>query len=438
MKKTIILPLLFLVGIVYGQESLSTKYNYQDFMLLEKVEDQESYYNQMRKQLPEDNSKSSDTDVYRAELAFAWLAKGDVKKYMDYKSTAPEFNARQFLYLVNALEDLFDERKDYVAVEAISSQLLQELQEGVIEDVLSRTAIIMELNAAANAKLGNIEQAQKMILASAKHEDSSMRTVPYFKDMSSNYLNRYAIVLSAAGQHQEALDTLTAAFRNADSNPYMAVTFSDVYQKVHGTTNGMEDFLSGLKEEAYRKYYKEVESRYIEEPQKILKGSLPSPDDPTESLTLFTASKPVQEIVLENLNKEAVRLADDGNKIIVLDFWTTLCTPCVAAFSGFDKVVAEYSPDELQLYVTNIFEDHQTVKSYVVQKGITLDVLRDEENVAYNIQGTPTKLVFDMDGNIRFYDVGYAGSTDREYYKLKSMIEITKERSKNSQTVAVL
>lgn len=82
------------------------------------------------------------------------------------------------------------------------------------------------------------------------------------------------------------------------------------------------------------------------------------------------------------------------------------------------------------MFVVNLFEDQATVKSFVAKKGIALDVLHDEENKAYNIQGTPTKIVFDPLGNIRFYSAGYAGSTDREYYKLKSMVEITKARYK--------
>jgi hypothetical protein len=55
-------------------------------------------------------------------------------------------------------------------------------------------------------------------------------------------------------------------------------------------------------------------------------------------------------------------------------------------------------------------------------------VLSEEEDKAFNIRATPVKIVFDPMGNIRFYSEGYAGSTDREYYKLKSMIEITRAR----------
>jgi thioredoxin-related protein len=93
-------------------------------------------------------------------------------------------------------------------------------------------------------------------------------------------------------------------------------------------------------------------------------------------------------------------------------------------------VVADYKKDDFQMFIINLFEETKTVKSYLTKQAITLDVLHDEENKAYDVQGTPTKIVFDPQGNIRFYSAGYAGSTDREYYKLKSMIEIIKAKYK--------
>ncbi|GGH30133.1 TlpA family protein disulfide reductase [Sphingobacterium alkalisoli] len=423
MKKLILVLLLSTKA--WAQEA-PAKYNFNDFMVIEKVEDQEKKYNEMLRELPPQEHITSVTNDFRGELAFAWLATGNVERYNYYKSTKPDFSARQFLYLANALEKLFDEKKDYAAVAEISNALLQEIKEGTLEDVLGRTPVLKELNAAANAKLGKVDKAKEMIATLSSAEENPMREIPYFKDSKSNYLNRYAIVLSAAGENQSAFDLLTKAFREADSNPNTVTTFKEIYKKAKGTDKDFELYLKSLQDEAYQHYYKEVEKLYIASPQKTLKATIPSPDDATEMMTLFEAKKAVQDITLENLKGEPVPLADHTGKILVIDFWTTLCTPCVAAFSGFERVVADYTKDELQLFVIDLFETNSTVKAYVAQKGITLDVLRDEENLAYEVQGTPTKIIFDPSGNIRFYSSGYAGSTDREYYKLKAMVEITK------------
>ncbi|SKB39468.1 Thiol-disulfide isomerase or thioredoxin [Sphingobacterium nematocida] len=426
MKK--ILFLLLLSTNVLAQQQ-GAKYSFNDFMLIEKVEDQEAKYKAMLKELSPEQHSTSVTNDFRGELTFAWLNKGNVERYRYYKSTNPEFSGRQYLYLVNALEKLFDEGKDYKSVETISKELLEEIEKGTLDDLLGRAPVMKELNAAANAKLGNVARAKEMMGKLSSEADVAMRDIPYFKDSKSNYINRYAMVLLAEGKDKDAFELLTKAFKDADSNPYMLDTFKEAYKKTKGSDQGFETYLIALQKEAYQHYYQEVEKLYIASPQQKMKGELPSPDDPTEMMTLFEGKKPVQEITLENLKGEPVRLADHTGKILVVDFWTTLCTPCVAAFTGFERVVADYNKADLQLFVINLFETDRTVKAYVAQKGITLDVLRDEENLAYNVQGTPTKIIFDPSGNIRFYAAGYAGSTDREYYKLKAMVEITKARA---------
>ncbi len=431
MKKLTFLLLLICNSAWAQQSATNNKYSFNDFMLIEKVEDQEKQYNKMLKELSPEMATSAATNDFRAELAFGWLAKGNIERYKYYKATNPTFSARQFIYLCNALEKLFDEKKQYAAVEAISRELLDDLKCQKLSEVLSRTPVLLELNAASNAKLGNIDIALKLIAESSMEKGSSARDMKYFKDMKSNYLNRYAIVMSAAGRYQAAFDTLNKAFKEAESNPYMVSTFKEVYKKLKGTKKGCEHYLQSLQDEAYQKYYKEVEKIYISSPKRTLDGTIPDPNDSGKMFTLFRAEKPVYDIALQDLEGKLVNLDHYKGKILALDFWSTLCTPCVAAFSGFERVVADYEKNEFQMFVVNLFEGQPTVKAYIAQKGISLDVLRDEENTAYGIQGTPTKIIFDPMGNIRFYAVGYAGSTDREYYKLKAMVEIVKARASN-------
>jgi peroxiredoxin len=169
---------------------------------------------------------------------------------------------------------------------------------------------------------------------------------------------------------------------------------------------------------------------YIAESTLPFEGVI-TPPNGGEDFLLFSATKPIHEISLPDLNGNTINFNDYKGKILVVDFWTTMCTPCVAAFAGFEKVVSEYEKEPFQLFVIDIFEPQEEVKSFITKKGISLDVLRDEPNEAYNVNGTPTKIVFDTMGNIRFFTASYAGSTDREYYKLKAMVEITKAKSKS-------
>jgi len=295
MKK--LLVLLLISGKLFAQQ-LPSKIEFNDFKTIGKVEQQEKVYNEMIKSLPKKDLSPSQTAVYRAQLALVWLAKGNVERYEYYKSTNPAFDAVQFYYLAYALDKFFDEKKDYVAVAKISQELLDEISKGTQADELGQTALLMELNAAANAKLGNKEKAKAMIEASSKAKGFESLDIQYFKDRKSNYINRYAIVMFSLGNNKLAFEKLETAFEEAESNPYMVDTFREVYRKTKGSENGFQEYLDSLKEKAYRKYYKEVESLYVDSPRKTIEGTIPDPEDPSQMVTTFRATKPVQEITL--------------------------------------------------------------------------------------------------------------------------------------------
>lgn len=425
MKKLILL--LLISGSAWAQEGTSKKHNYEDFSLIVKVEDQEKYYNELLQESPEDKSKPAQYDAYRASLAIGWLAKGNLDRYKFYTNNDPKISYLNLLNLTYTLEYLVEDDKNLRIVEEVSKQILDKLDKAKVKDDLSldRMQVLLEVNAMANAKLGNVDIAMKNIERSSTIK--GMREGKYFRDSKSNYLNRYSIVLSAAGQHKRALDTLTKAVRNADSNPRLIATLREVYKKVNGNDKGADEYIKSLQDEAYQKYYKEVEGSYIADITAPVSGAVKNFNG--EMLTVFNGKQLAKNVSLPDLNGKMVNFVDLEGKILVIDFWTTACTPCVAAFAGFERVVSEYKKEPFQLFVINLFEPVENVKSFIAKKGITLDVLHDEPNKAFDIQATPTKIIFDPMGNIRFYGIGYAGSTDREYYKLKAMIEIIKTRA---------
>lgn len=345
-------------------------------------------------------------DQHPAQLAVDWLIKGDIDKYKFYKNTNPKFTALQLFELSNQLEDWVDDNKNVAAVEQISKQILEEIERKMHEDTFGRSVILLEVNAIANAKLGHIGIALRNIEKSTSLK-SPYRQFAYFRNSNANYLTRYAAILSASGQHQRAFDTLSNAIRTGVSTPKTVATLNEVYRKVKGNT-GADKYIAMLQNEAYQKIYKEVEKAWISEPKK-------APD--------FT---------LTDINGKAIKLSDYKGKIVVIDFWSTVCKPCVAAFPAFERAVDFYKKEAFQLFVINEGESPDIVKPYMDKKGYKLDVLFDNDEAIFKALGaigTPQKFIIDANGNINQMSVGYAGADDKEFYKLKAMIELTKARS---------
>lgn len=391
-------------GSVYAQQK--SQQIAKQFNALVKVEDEEKFYNDLIAKSPADPLKPDQYSEYRAQLAVDWLINGNMDKYKFYKNTNPKFTAIQLFDLSNLLEYWVDDNKNVAVVEQISKQILDEIAKKMHDDTFGRNGILLEVNAVANAMLGNIDIAMKNIEKSGA--DATFRNMPYFRNSKANYLNRLGAILSAAGQHERALDTLSNAVRTAISTPKTIVTLKAVYQKAKGSSSGVDKYITTLQDEAYQKIAKEVEKAWI------------------------ANTKIVPDITLTDLNGKAVKLSDYKGKIVVIDFWSTVCKPCVAAFPAFERAVDFYKNEPFQLFVINEGETPDIVKPYMDKKGYKLDVIFDNDEAifkALDALGTPQKFIIDANGNINQTGIGYAGSDDKEFYKLKAMVELTKARS---------
>ena len=204
-----------------------------------------------------------------------------------------------------------------------------------------RLQVLLELNAMANAKLGNVALARKSLEKSSEIV-SEFRDSKYFKDSKASYYDRCAIVLAAAGETQRAMDTLVKAVRTGESKPKLRETFAHVYKELKGTDAGCEDLIKELREEAYQHYYDKIKKTYLTDVKIPYEGKINAPNGSGEQLTIFSADKNVYDISIPDLNGNPVNLADHKGEILLIDFWTTMCTPCVACFTAFEKVVEDY------------------------------------------------------------------------------------------------
>ncbi|WP_419213626.1 peroxiredoxin family protein [Maribacter sp. X9] len=412
---------------IWAQQEPMEEFNFEDFSLIVDVEDREKYFNEINGAASAKDLNMEQKDEYLTNLAIGWLAKGNIGKYRHYTQTGPEFSFVALVDLIYALEHLEKNDENLPVIKEVSSGMMAKLgkEEDMDELTLGRFQVLLELNAMANAKMGNVKEAlTTMERSSAIEGDRDSR---YFKDSRSSYYDRYAIVLSAAGEHKRALDTLVNAVKNADSKPKLIETLKEIYKRVHGSDKGANDLIASLRKKAYQKYYEEIEGSFIEDTSTPVTGT--TVNLLGDTIQAFAGNRTAGKVSIPDINGNMVDLADYHGKILAIDFWTTGCTPCVAAFAGFKRVVDEYENEPFQLFVINLFETQKTVQSFIARKGIDLDVLHDEPNAAYEVRATPTKIIFDPMGNIRFYSVAYAGSTDREYYKLKAMVEIVKKRA---------
>jgi len=377
---------------------------YEEFTPIGKVQDQEKFYKDLIKKIPETEKNRKIYDRIKGAIAINWLHDENLEKFKHYDKSVKD--GLSLFELTNILEKWLDEQKHMEWVDVISKQYIKDIENGLRKDDFEHAhELLLEISATVDCINGDKSSALAKINEALK--DAKMRNMNYFKDSKPNFISRYAFILDANGQTQKAIDTLTVSVKEAESNPKLLSTLKTIYAKINGEDNATK-YVTSLQDEAYQHYYKALESKW----------------DPI--------GKPAPTIAITKLNGQEFKVSDYKGKIMVVDFWSTTCTPCKACFPAFERIVADYKNEPFQLFVAGIAEDKETQQKYVDKSKLTLDVLRDPDMEFYKAigaKGTPHKFIIDPKGIIRMEGIGYAGSTDREYYELKAMVEITKKHA---------
>lgn len=124
------------------------------------------------------------------------------------------------------------------------------------------------------------------------------------------------------------------------------------------------------------------------------------------STSIFSQSKKYLDFVLPNLDSKNVKLSDFvGEKVVLLNFWTTWCPYCVREIPELKKYYSEYKDKGLEIVAVNIQESYKQVKNFVSKKGIEYVILLDKDGVVanqYGVRGIPTNILINKDGEIIF------------------------------------
>lgn len=114
---------------------------------------------------------------------------------------------------------------------------------------------------------------------------------------------------------------------------------------------------------------------------------------------------------LVGINGEQFSLSDHLGKVVLLDFFTTWCGPCIFEIEHLKGLYNEYSPDQLVILSISVdpyTDTVQVLQSFAQQNEMTWTVARDTDNVAYRygVSPIPHLVIVDAEGYKRHNHIG--------------------------------
>jgi peroxiredoxin len=119
---------------------------------------------------------------------------------------------------------------------------------------------------------------------------------------------------------------------------------------------------------------------------------------------VFAKANPLApDFTLNDLNGKKVTLSQLRGKVVILNFWSIWCGPCLAEMPSLNKLYLEFK--ERGLVVIAVAEDpaEKPVKSYIQEKGIEYTILMDKDKKVYfkySLFGIPVTFLIDRKGMI--------------------------------------
>lgn len=125
---------------------------------------------------------------------------------------------------------------------------------------------------------------------------------------------------------------------------------------------------------------------------------------------------PVPSLELENLNGQNVELEEhiDSDKITVISFWATWCSPCKRELENIYHLLPDWREKYEVEFIAISVDDSRTadnVEPYVNGRGWDFQVFKDQNQDskrAFNFSNVPYSVIVNKDGIVTHNHSGYS------------------------------
>lgn len=118
----------------------------------------------------------------------------------------------------------------------------------------------------------------------------------------------------------------------------------------------------------------------------------------------YELGQPLPDLTFTDLKGSQVPLSNFKGRVVLLNYWSMSCKPCLEELPTFEKLAGEYRKQGLEIVAVHLGGPTEDVAEFIKQRGYTFTVLLDLE--VKNMLPVPTTYVVDRDGIVRHHWLG--------------------------------
>ena len=132
-----------------------------------------------------------------------------------------------------------------------------------------------------------------------------------------------------------------------------------------------------------------------------------APERPTGSALLrpYAEERQAPALKLAVLGGGMLDLADLRGRVVLVNFWTTWCPPCVEEIPSLQRLHERLNAKGLEILAVDVGESEATLRAFLADKPIDFPVLMDGAGEAlrrWGVYAFPTTLILDRAHRVRF------------------------------------
>ncbi|WP_260293233.1 TlpA family protein disulfide reductase [Sedimenticola hydrogenitrophicus] len=126
-------------------------------------------------------------------------------------------------------------------------------------------------------------------------------------------------------------------------------------------------------------------------------------------LTPIAPVTPAPPLVLSALDGVTHRLSDYQGQVVVINFWSSWCTPCRREMPSLEQAWQRLRPFGVTVLGVAMQDDPEVVGRFLRKSGVTFTILMDPDGKAsqrWPFSGIPATFVLDRQGRIVYRAMG--------------------------------